>query len=452
MQQKLTTDPDCLKTVQQMEDLARRFETMTDVGKNFTNSCKSDEKVQPVMALTSQDQDGRMSGNMAQIQGSGSHNYNPSYYSTNYMPPPTGTSSYVPQMQQPHLYSDQSQFTLGAAAPALPQIPPMPDHLASQLTQEAWRTACLASQQQQHAQYKSDIDATLARISALKPQPPPGTGRGGGNRGRGGRGGGRGRGRGAPPGNQGQQQQPPPPPNAIPPGCTEHWLPSPTEEAQCVHSNNGRPRCYFCGVCGHSYSSCGYRREDVKNGKKWNIHPKRGQLLPKKTNSNRYTTYKRTQTAAAASVVNFSDFVLSVTNDPNYRQQQQQQQQQQPPNQDVAAENSALRTELINLRSEITAIKQQHHQVSAAATAPPQQPQRQPTLRAKPQGGSIPKPTRPPIRSEEEIYNIMDQMTSPDYDQVMHQELLERQDLEYLRLLQNSQAKEAREEHDRWCP
>ena len=38
MQQKLTTDPDCLKTVQQMEDLARRFETMTDVGKNFTNS------------------------------------------------------------------------------------------------------------------------------------------------------------------------------------------------------------------------------------------------------------------------------------------------------------------------------------------------------------------------------------------------------------------------------
>ena len=447
MQQKLTTDPDCLKTVQQMENLARRFETMTDVGKNFTNSCKSDEKVQPVMALTSPNQDGRMSENMAQFQ-TGSYNYNPSYYSTNYMQPPTGSSPYVPQTQQPHVYSDQSQFAMGTSAPALP-IPPMPDHLANQMTQEAWRAACSASQQQQHAQYKADIDATLARISALKPQPPTGTGRGGANRGRGGRGGGRGRGRGAASGNQSQQQQPPPPPNTLPPGCTENWSPSPAEEAQCIHANNGRPRCYFCGVCGHSYSTCGYRREDVKNGKKWNVHPKRGQLLPKKTNSNRYITYKRTQTAAAASIANFSDFVLSVTSDPNYRQQQKQ---QQTPQQDVAAENAALRAELTGLRSQITAIKQQHHEVSAAATAPPQQPQRSSTFKAKPQGGSLPKPTRPPIRTEEEIYNTMDQMTSPDYNHVMHQELLERQDLEHLRLLQNSQAKEAREELDRWCP
>ena len=143
---------------------------------------------------------------------------------------------------------------------------------------------------------------------------------------------------------------------------------------------------------------------------------------------------------------------MSVTNDPNYRQQQQQQQQQQPPQQDVAAENASLRAELIALRADITAMKQQHHQVSAAATAPPQQPQRQSTFKAKPQGGSLPKPTRPPIRTEEEIYNIMDEMTSPNYNQVMHQELLERQDLEHLRLLQNSQAKEAREEHERWCP
>ena len=111
MQQKLTTDPNCLRTMQQMEDLARRFETMTDIGKNFTNSCKSDEKVMPVMALTSQDQNGTMSENMAQMQGSGSQNYNPSYFSTNYVPS-TGTAPYVPTMQQPHVQNSDVQVLL----------------------------------------------------------------------------------------------------------------------------------------------------------------------------------------------------------------------------------------------------------------------------------------------------------------------------------------------------
>ena len=93
-----------------------------------------------------------------------------------------------------------------------------------------------------------------------------------------------------------------------------------------------------------------------------------------KTNSNRYKTYKKTQAASSLSVANFSDFVLTITNDPNYQQQQQQQQpnQQQHQSQDVAAENAALRAELTGLRARMTATLQQHgHQdVAAVATAP----------------------------------------------------------------------------------
>ena len=474
IQQKLTTDPECLETMDQMEQMARRWETMTDIGKNLTNSCKSDEKVQPVMALTSLEQNGGLlSQNMAamaqQQQSMSQQNYKPSYFSYDFTPQ-TGTAPSF-QMQQPYVpytYVDQTPFMQGAAAATAFQqaAPPMPSHLVSKLTGEEWQSACMAvQQQQQQAAATADM---IAKINAASTQPPPGRGRGNGNRGRGGRGGARGRGRGTPQG-QGQQQpgqqQPQPPPNILPPGCSEHWTPTAAQEAQCIHTNNGRPRCYYCGVCGHPFSGCGYRREDVKNGKTWTIHPRRGQLLPKATNSNRYKTYKKTQAASSLSVANFSDFVLTVTNDPNYQQQQQQnyqqQNQQQHQSQDVAAENAALRAELTNLRARMTATLQQqgHQDVAAVAAAPPQAP-RKTTFRTTPQGGCLPKPPRPPCQIEQpqqppkalteaQCYRIMDKMTTPDFNQ-MHHDLLERHDQEYLKLLQESKAKEAMDELNMW--
>ena len=133
--------------------------------------------------------------------------------------------------------------------------------------------------------------------------------------------------------------------------------------------------------------------------------------------------------------------------------------------QDFAAENAALRAELTGLRAQMTATLQQqgHQQVAAVATAPPQQAPRKTTFRTTPQGGCLPRPTRPPCQrdqpqqppkqplTEAQCYRIMDKMTSPDYNQ-MHQDLLERQDQEYLKLLQKSQADEAMEEHNLWCP
>ena len=137
-----------------MDDITKKFETMTDVGKNHTKSCRSDAKVMPVMALKSQDyvnmpeNSGHMSGNMmpSQIQGNVSANYNPSYFSANYMPP-LGAPAQVPMMQQPYTFFDQSQFISGGATAAASQVPPMPDYLANQLTEDAWRAACSATQQ-----------------------------------------------------------------------------------------------------------------------------------------------------------------------------------------------------------------------------------------------------------------------------------------------------------------
>ena len=113
----------------------------------------------------------------------------------------------------------------------------------------------------------------------------------------------------------------------------------------------------------------------------------------------------------------------------------------------------------------MTALKQQQpHQVSAAvAASKPPQPQNRPgSTRDKPQGGSIPKPTRPPCTPQvpqpqlpgrltaAECYTMMDDWASDahDHTKTLQQEQLERQDQEYLKLLQNSQAsKEAEEEH-----
>ena len=476
MQSKLTTDPNCLRTLDQMEDIAKKFETMTDVGKNHTKSCTSEAKPQPVMALTNQDHQnppnnsGHMSGHMMQNQASGSQNYNPSYFSMNYMPP-GGSSAQIPPRQQ-YTYSDQSQFQPGAPAPTPSQAPPMPDHLANQISDDAWLAACSASQLQHAAQYEAKINETIAKISAATTQPPRGGGRGGSRGNRGGRGGRGGKG----PGANNQQPPPPPPtPNILPPGYQEYWTPTPTQEAKCIHANNGRPRCTYCGVCGHGFSTCGYKREDVKNGKTWNIHPKRGQLLPKKTNSNRYMTYKRQQTAAAAAIINFSEFVLSLTNEPRQQQQQQQQEQQQEPPAAVAA----LTAELIQARAELTAMKQQQQQQQshpvataattsrqAATTSRPQQPQVRPTgTRSKSQGGSFPAPPRPPSTphvaqpglpinlTTEESYNIISDWAAESAEQTagFPPDQLYRQEKEYSQLVQNLQpSKEAEEEHDLW--
>ena len=106
------------------------------------------------------------------------------------------------------------------------------------------------------------------------------------------------------------------------------------------------------------------------------------------------------------------------------------------------------------------AAQQQGHQdVAAVATAPPQA-QRKISFRTSPQGGCLPKPPRPPCQTQQpqqppkalteaECYKIMDKMTTPDYNQ-MHHDLLERHDQEYLKLLQESKAKEATEELNMW--
>ena len=223
-------------------------------------------------------------------------------------------------------------------------------------------------------------------------------------------------------------------------------------------------------VCGHGFTSCGYKREDAKNGKTWTIHPKRGQLLPKKTNSNRYLTYKRQQTAAAAAIVNFSEFVMSLSNEP--RQQQPQQQQQDNP-----AAVAALTAELMAARAEVTAMRQQQqqqqpgtssHPVSAAATtSKPQQPQERPeTTKSKPQGGCFPKPPRPPSTPQvaqpglphqlttEESYTILSDWAADSAEQTARipPDQLYRQEREYFQLVQNlPTSREAEEEHDLWC-
>ena len=151
------------------------------------------------------------------------------------------------------------------------------------------------------------------------------------------------------------------------------------------------------------------------------------------------------------------------TTDQQQPQQQQEQQQQETPTE------AALRAELIATREQMTAMQQQQpRQVSAVATtSKPPQPQNRPgSTRTKPQGGSIPKPTRPPCTprvpepelppkfTTEECYTIMSDWASDsaDHTATFHQDQLDRQEKEYLQLVQNSQpSKDAEEEHTMWC-
>ena len=105
-------------------------------------------------------------------------------------------------------------------------------------------------------------------------------------------------------------------------------------------------------------------------------------------------------------------------------------------------------------------LQQQGHQDVAAVAATPPQAQRKITFRTTPQGGCLPKPPRPPCQTQQpqqppkalteaQCYRIMDEMTRPDYNQI-HHDLLERHDQEYLKLLQESKAKEAMDELNMW--
>ena len=114
----------------------------------------------------------------------------------------------------------------------------------------------------------------------------------------------------------------------------------------------------------------------------------------------------------------------------------------------------------------MTAVKQQHH-VAAATASKPQQPQQRPdSLRRQPQGGCLPKPTRPPCASQvpqpglpqqpstEECYNIISDWAAHSAEQTVGipPDQLHRQEKEYLQLVQNLQpSKEAEEEHSFWC-
>ena len=72
-------------------------------------------------------------------------------------------------------------------------------------------------------------------------------------------------------------------------------------------------------------------------------------------------------------------------------------------------------------------------------------------LQCRPQ---VSQPQLPGKLTAEECYTIMDDWASDAHDHTtqFHQGQLERQDQEYLKLVQNSQAsKEAEEEHTMWC-
>ena len=405
-QQKLTSNHNCMDTVELCLDMAKDFEIFTDPGKLHTAKCSSNAKVHPIMALKEAHltNPGRLAtgpqapGFPGDPGNAASATYNAAYYTE------TGlglqgpiSNSQQPPSFNPLTYLDQSGFNVSAAGAQPPtNLPPIPAHLTSQMTEEAWSAAVTAginlNQQAQQA----------AKIAAALSQPPPPAPRGGGrgNRGRGNRGnrgGTNNRG-----GKAGGQTPPvPPPPNVVPEGYKDTILLSAQQEAKCIHPNpQGRERCTYCLIVGHGYSLCGYKREDVKANNHWPLHPKRGQLLPKKKQFARYMASQRktfsANSANPAAAVSFSQFTMD-------QQQQQTPPPPPPPPSQPSQENAELQAQVQALQQKL---QQQHqvaavvpigvHQAGVEAAASVENKPRPPG--ATGQGGCTPKPTRPPIQ------------------------------------------------------
>ena len=162
-----------------------------------------------------------------------------------------------------------------AAAPAAYRVP---DDLVSEVTPEAWSKAVEAATARSSLRWNTENDAAYLAAAAATPNP---NGRGnGGNRRGGGKGNGKSRGGKANMGVPQTAAQSRPPPIPVPQGASEYWHRiTPMEEAACAYKNpNGMQRCGYCGVTGHGYSNCGYKRADLKAMKNYNVHPQRGSL------------------------------------------------------------------------------------------------------------------------------------------------------------------------------
>ena len=442
IESKITSDKKCMDTISKCEEMARIFEELTQEGQAFTAKCRSNAKVEQVMALTVQSQDSLATAPrpINEMGAPPSSTYNPAYFSTpqNQF---TMLQQNLQQMQQDLnqmqqtstrlQWQNQSQFQ----TPPPVQTPPMPDHLLGSMSDDQWQAAytTAASQVQQ---------VSAANLGNMQSRNPPrGRGMGGisrrpGNRGRGGLRGNRGRGA----ANRGGSQQtqpprPPPPPNVIPVNYSEYWATNQQQEQGCLHPNpQGLPRCGYCGVAGHGYSQCGYKREDTAQGKTWNIHPKRGQLLSKKRTYAQYMRAQRQNVANSAATVTFTDFT-SQGQDSQHQQQQQRPPLQQPPTNAASAPNSMvdMQQQIATMAASLATMQQQQHNVSSVMayglreppkaimpkTMPPLLPPlpltqsnstttmstykdqtRQHTTQF--QGGAFPHPPRPPNTQEEQ--------------------------------------------------
>ena len=416
IESKLTSDKNCMNTLAKCEKMARIFEEMTEEGRTFSAKCRSAAKVEQVMALKiDQSQDpSAHSLETDKKETASSYEYNAAYFSDQ--------QAQISQLQQnlkqaqqkltssqqrPQLqWQDQARFV----APPPIQTPPMPDHLLGQMSEDQWKTAYFAASTQ-HQISAANIGNMQSQTSQRgvrggTSRRPGNRGTRGGNRGNRGRGGGGGRG-----GTQ-QPPRPPPPPNVIPPNFSDYWALSQKQEQDCLHPNpQGLPRCGYCGVAGHGYSQCGYKREDLANGKSWNTHPKRGQLLSKKRTFAHYMRAQRQNVANSAAMVSFTDFTL---------QAQQQQQQQQPPDNPgatTAADATAqaeMQQQIAAMAAQLATIQQQQHNVAAAttfgfgdlpkarlpSTMPPLLPPLPPAKRNTAGAGTVPQ--EPPRQSTEE--------------------------------------------------
>ena len=450
-QPKVTDNPKCMDTVRDCLKMAADFETLTEAGKRHTAACHSTAHVAQVMAANQLAQNLNPDSLLGQqqLQQELALQTNPQGQAM-----PTAAFQQPGNIQPGRMpFPDKSRSQSGIS---------VPDSLVSMVTPEAWSMAVEAAGsafRQADNNYHSAAAAT-----------PLGRGNGGQRRG-GGRGNGKGRGGKAGTGQPQSQPQARPPPNPIPPGGSEFWHTiSAMQEARCAHKNpEGRARCGYCGVPGHGYSGCGYKRKDLQNSKNWNVHPKRGDLPSKKHAFNKYVSYTKSKGLGVSSLT-FSDFIIQ---NPNL---QQQQSQVDPPQAAAAAPPppTAREQQLMNLLAQTTnqLAQLQLPQAGVAAAAKvataklmlPEEP-----VVPMPQGNGNtlrnwaddlePQPRLPPPRSAKEKDEAFKHWMTEQHreQQLQHEEMLhnrqQRQKEESIkqRLLQKSSAsEEAKGELNMW--
>lgn len=426
-QTKITYNPECMNSLAKCEQIAKLFEEETEEGKIFTHKTRSQAKPHLVMGAELEQSPNQAAMAAAAVAAQSPNHYN---YNANSGVYTDGQGYPISSTQQaPNLQNLQSQHYQ-------PETPPCPVNI----TEEVWQATHAA------------VAAQFGSISAATAQP---RGRGGGNfrGGRGGsrgapqRGGGRGRGqfnyrgsqrggatRGGRGGYQQQQRQPgqPPQPNAVPQHIGEYWICTPQMEAKCLYPNTGNnKRCSYCKVPGHSYSGCGYKRDDIFAGNFWDVHPKAGQLPSKKQADAKFqgmTNSERKVKVAAAAFAGELPTICNQSQQQNYGGYQAQnqgytsgtqflqgaaaaqaQQQQQYPQQQQEQQQQAQQQQ----QPPPPGPSGQAHGVSAAAAAPVQfnVGASLPTRHMSAATGTSIKSSRQPI-NQARVDNIQQTLTS----------------------------------------